>query len=254
MDSRKRLYVVSSWHHTSNGIVNKEVGVMDIAEVRIRTIVAIARTTRFGCYFSDGLNLYLTQKLNEALDTWPFDKISRVAGCAYADGHDGYRFWEFMALGYWFKRAAKEGITSYRFKQTETDEKTKQRQRRKLRRQIIGNDRKDFGANFDSNEQMEMVVDYAEMVLRDKNFVKKIEGNGGEENILYVGSDHQLETLQDSFLEWYRLEVAYDKRSKGKVIAVTGEIPERFKNNLEVLVASDSTSSGKTVDLDVSFI
>ena len=62
------------------------------------------------------------------------------------------------------------------------------------------------------------------LYLRDKDIVENIKQLGSEENILFIGSEHKLESLPRSGLEWYRINITQEDNA----FLFTGNIPNRF--------------------------
>ena len=78
---------------------------------------------------------------------------------------------------------------------------------------------------------------------RDEQIVKNVEKKGEGRNILFVGLEHELETLHKCILvKAYRLDV----RNVTDEIWITGRIPEEFRRELEHL--PEKTKSGIKVD------
>jgi len=213
---RKRVYVVSSLHYVLDEEENRRERTEDVLEVRLQLIEALATTIRRGSYFSDGFYKHLSDSLNSILETTQLSRIRNFNKKSYEEGGEGFAMYDMGKVVELFKRLRKRNCM-FRFKPTEKEE--------------------------DINKIIKLDV-------IDRKIIENVAIWGTRDNILFVGLAHALETLPQSGLDWYRLNVVYIEDVNE--IHVGGTIPKRFQQSIGRL--AQQTKSGIVITNLVDYV
>jgi len=225
----KKLYVVSSIHMGQNHRYNKLFKAADVVEVRLKVIEALARTVKEGAFFCDSMLSDGADFFNNALKIYSREGIHLTAMNAYNEGD--YETYDHLRILELLKVLNKRGC-NFEFKSTEKVGYDKVQM--VALKKIAHSGKYDIHKKRSRAEKVDLakriVWDWEAVALtmRDRGIVRNVLENGLDENILYVGKRHRLETLSSSGLLWYRIDVdSYKGRNR-----VYGTIPFHFKSNI----------------------
>lgn len=226
----KKLYVVASAHMAANHAYNRLFKVADVIEVRLKVIEALARTIKEGAFFCDSIFKHDAQDCNDLLESSLSSKDIRMAATsAYNEGdYEGYDQLRILEL---FKVLNKKSC-NFEFRPTERLNHDKVEIMAFLK--IVNSRKYNIRKRMSKAEEVALAkrivwdMEYIAAVIRDESIVRNVVKNGLEENILYVGKRHRLETLSSSGLLWYRIDVDSYKGDN----RVYGNIPSRFESNI----------------------
>ena len=217
---RRKLYVVSSLHAARIQIMNHLIDLESILNARFGLIEAIARTAVKGSYFSDGMGKKYADGLNKQLSLLtPELAHQMVEKCK--DEHS--LLYELSKAVEVFKILESKGV-KFQFKQTEVGEAEKRaaHYRDALATRILNGKERNF-------QRTEKYAAERILYLRDNDIIRSVMKSDTEHNILFMGSDHKLESLVKTHLEWYRIDIAQE----GEAMTLTGNIPEMFKPEID---------------------
>ncbi|MFC1655386.1 hypothetical protein ACFL3C_00790 [Patescibacteria group bacterium] len=243
----KKLYVISSLHQAEGQSWETIDKIENIREIRMLVIEAIARTIQTGGIFIDGSTAKDATEDNKIIDEESLDDIKSRNSIAFAMRYIDPKKFDIGKTYELFKCLRQDGL-KFEFKHTEDCEMSEVME---FYRPLIEADPEfqEFIKTCKSQEEFSEFIFKKFLELRDKRIINNIITNGEDENILFIGSDHELADLEASQLDFYRVEVSMNVET----VLITGKLPVKFESNLRKFV-TEMTDEGGKVEIDIRYI
>jgi len=244
-------------HFTTDLIACLDLEVPSIVEARYKVIEGIAKVVKQGGFFYERMSPSWIEHTNDLIENTSLSDVESRVQQALAHGqYNVADTYQGVAL---FNRLRQEGIT-FDFRLTEEGED--EIQVYEALPEVTGLSLAELDDRFPNMmelmihlmQETELSANDVNLLLygeaakrRDIEILENIRERGSEENILWVGRGHKLETISQTGLDWYRVDI---DATNGNV-QVSGNLPGRFEQTLTEIPTR--LTYGRELEMRVEF-
>lgn len=247
-----KLYTVASLYYSDSQETNERLNVEEIVEVRLATMEALARTLNTAALFISNVTHAVRELFQSILDNYDARQIeSGVFNVLDEGGVNIMSTYDAVRIIALIKRLSDEDIHLHLCQTEEVFDAHCDRIVEEMVNKCIAKVQREDAAIEVPSELLVSLRSLATLDVRDRGIVRNIESHGQDENILFIGTDHKLTTLDDSVViqESYRLDVSVNEEH----VIISGKLPERFVDTM-IACVPQVTASGMPVLSLVTYV